>query len=75
MFNKIRYGILPYGVLVNLSNRPYTDILLSSEDEWLTAIPVDEDRRAREREEAKKALNGKISADTSVAVFGSGIGT
>lgn len=70
VFNRIRYGILPHGVLVKLSNRPYTDILLSSEDDWLTAIPVDEDRRAREREAARKALNGTISADTSVAIFG-----
>ena len=70
VFSRVKYGLLPYGALVRLTNRPYAEVLVSLAAGWLTAIPVDEDRRARERQAAREVLNGRVSADTSVATFG-----
>ena len=67
---KVRYGILPYGVLLWVNAVPYAAVLMSVTAGWLTAIPADEDRRDRERQAAREALGGKVAVDTSVVALG-----
>ena len=70
LIEKVRYGILPYGVLLWAHALPYAAVQMSLKAGWLTAIPADKDRRDRERQAAREALGGKVVVDTSVAVLG-----
>ncbi len=71
LLNQVRYGRLPYGVLLFLRpDLPYTDVLLSVAADRLTAIPADAEQRARERNAAKRALRGEVAVDTSVVALG-----
>ncbi len=64
----IRVGHMPYGVLSNMTRRPYAEALLSVLAGAITAIPVDAELRDRERAAAENALGGSVAADTSAPV-------
>ena len=66
----VRYGRIPYGVLLWVRDVPYASALLSLIAGSLTAISADENQRNRERQVACQALGGKVVADTSVGVVG-----
>ncbi|MCZ0939744.1 MAG: DUF4062 domain-containing protein [Caldilineaceae bacterium] len=70
LFDHVRYGRIPYGVLLWVKEMPYASALLSLIAGSLTAIPADENQRAWERQVACQALGGKVVADTSVGVVG-----
>ena len=64
----IRVGQMPYGVLSNMTRRPYAEALLSVLAGAITAIPADAELRDRERAAAENALGGTVAADTSAPV-------
>ena len=70
LFEKVRHGLLPYGALLWVRDFPYAAVLMSKAAGWLTAIPVDEERRERERQAAQKAIGREVAVDTSVVVLG-----
>lgn len=64
----IRVGHMPYGVLSNMTRRPYAEALLNVLAGAITAIPADAELRDRERAAAENALGGSVAADTSAPV-------
>ncbi|MDE0231187.1 MAG: DUF4062 domain-containing protein [bacterium] len=74
LIEQVSYGRLPYGVLQWIRELPYAQLLVSVAAGWLTAVPQDEERRAEEREAARKAMGGRVTVDTSVAALGVGSG-
>ena len=70
LIEKVRHGLLPYGVLLWVRDLPYAAVLLSIAAGWLTAIPSDATRRDRDRQAARKAIGGRVAVDTSVVALG-----
>ena len=70
LIDQVRHGRWPYGVLRQLRELPYTELLVSSAAGAITAIPGDEDRREHERRAAEHALGGRVAVDTSVVALG-----
>ena len=63
----IRLGQAPYGMLRGLRMLPYAELLVTAAAGHLTAVSLDEEERERERDAARRALEGVVAADTSVA--------
>jgi len=61
---------LPYGVLRQIRELPYAELLLSLSAGDITAISADQNQRDRERCVAKQALEGTVTVDTSVIALG-----
>ena len=70
LVNRVRHGQLPYGVLRQIRELPYAELLLSLSAKDITAISVDQNERDRERCVAKEALEGTVTVDTSVIAVG-----
>ncbi|WP_419855299.1 DUF4062 domain-containing protein [Candidatus Poriferisodalis sp.] len=67
---RVRYGEVPYGLLLSAYDAPYADILLSRAANDITSIPVNWEERLQECRVASEALRGHVVADTSIAVLG-----
>ena len=70
LIDQVRHGRWPYGVLRQLRELPYTELLVSAAAGAITAIPGDADRREHERRAAESALGHRVAVDTSVVAFG-----
>ncbi len=70
LLNRVRHGQLPYGVLRQIRELPYAELLLSRSAMDITAISADQYQRDRERCVVKEALEGTVAVDTSVVALG-----
>ena len=70
LIDQVRHGRWPYGVLRQLRELPYTELLLSLAAGAITAVPADEDRREHEHRAAARALDSRVAVDTSVVALG-----
>ena len=63
----IRLGQAPYGLLRCFRMLPYAELLVALPAGHLTAVSLDDEERASERDAAMNSLGGVVAADTSVA--------